>query len=173
MKKLFLSDKHFLNCKKNDFSSKIYSMLLKLSLLNLSHPPKINFFAARRHFLLFLRFKINAMQIVENKITNDELKTMALNYFGDMVKAVADINRKILCVDAELHADMEQYLLSTGSRQSDLWGINLYPDEIGDDFIEFDSMINIRPYDNNRSRDVESQEIKNRIIEIVNKKIER
>ena len=113
------------------------------------------------------------MKIVENKITNDELKAMAPNYFGDMVKAVADINKEILCVDAELHSDMEQYLLSVGSRQSDLWGFNLYPDETGDDFIEFDSMINIRPHDNNRSRDVESQEIRNKIIEIVNKKVER
>lgn len=98
---------------------------------------------------------------------------MALNYFGDMVKAVADINKEILCVDAELYADMEQYLLSNGSQQSDLWGFNLFPDENGDDFIEFDSMINIRPYNNNRSRDVENQEIRNKIIEIVNKKIER
>lgn len=113
------------------------------------------------------------MKIVENKITNDELKAMAPNYFGDMVKAVADINKEILCVGAELHSDMEQYLLSVGSRQSDLWGFNLYPNETGDDFIEFDSMINIRPHDNNRSRDVERQEIRNKIIEIVNKKVER
>lgn len=111
--------------------------------------------------------------IIVDKITNDELRALASNYFGDMVKAVADINKEILCVDAELHADMEQYLLSNGSQQSDLWGFNLYPDENGDDFIEFDSMINIRPYNNNRSRDVESQEIRNKIIEIVNKKIER
>lgn len=113
------------------------------------------------------------MKIIENKISNDELKAMSTNYFGDMVKAVADINKEILCVDAELHSDMEQYLLSVGSRQSDLWGFNLYPNETGDDFIEFDSMINIRPHDNNRSRDVERQEIRNKIIEIVNKKVER
>lgn len=111
--------------------------------------------------------------IIVDKITNDELRALASNYFGDMVKAVADINKEILCVDAELHADMEQYLLSNGSQQSDLWGFNLYPDENGDDFIEFYSMINIRPYNNNRSRNVENQEIRNKIIEIVNKKIER
>lgn len=111
--------------------------------------------------------------IIVDKITNDELRALASNYFGDMVKAVADINKEILCVDAELHADMEQYLLSNGSQQSDLWGFNLYPDENCDDFIEFYSMINIRPYNNNRSRDVENQEIRNKIIEIVNKKIER
>ena len=111
--------------------------------------------------------------IIVDKITNDELRALASNYFGDMVKAVADINKEILCIDAELHADMEQHLLSIGSQQSDLWGFNLYPDENGDDFIEFDSMINIRPYNNNRSRDVENQEIRNKIIEIVNKKIER
>ncbi len=121
----------------------------------------------------YLCSSIFSVMIIVDKITNDELKALALNYFGDMVKAVADINKEILCVDAELHADMEQYLLSNGSQQSDLWGFNLYPDENGDDFIEFDSMINIRPYNNNRSRDVENQEIRNKIIEIVNKKIER
>lgn len=126
--------------------------------------------------MIFYYFCISnfiGMKIIENKISNDELKAMSTNYFGDMVKAVADINKEILCVDAELHSDMEQYLLSVGSRQSDLWGFNLYPNETGDDFIEFDSMINIRPHDNNRSRDVERQEIRNKIIEIVNKKVER
>ena len=124
-------------------------------------------------FFCYFCSSIFRVMIIVDKITNDELKALAPNYFGDMVKAVADINKEILCIDAELHADMEQHLLSIGSQQSDLWGFNLYPDENGDDFIEFDSMINIRPYNNNRSRGVENQEIRNKIIEIVNKKIER
>jgi hypothetical protein len=111
--------------------------------------------------------------IHDNKITIDELKQMAEQMFGDMVKAVVDIDRKILIVDAELHADQESYLLEKGSRQRDLWGINLYPDNKGEDFIEFDSMINLRPSQGNRSRDVEDPETRNRIIEIVNERVER
>ena len=106
--------------------------------------------------------------IHDSDISIDELKQMAEQMFGDMVKAVVDISKKILVVDAELHSDQESYLLANGSRQQDLWGINLYPDNEGDDFIEFDSMINLRPSQGNRSRYVEAPETRKIIIEIVN-----
>ena len=93
---------------------------------------------------------------------------MMPNYFGDMVKAVVDIERKVIGVDSELHADIEQEMLAQGSLQYDLWGINLYPEMDGDDFIEFDSMINIRPGQGNRSRDVQDTETRQKIIETVN-----
>lgn len=89
------------------------------------------------------------------------------NFFGDMVKAVVDIAQKKMGVDAELHADIEQALLEQGSMQYDLWGINLYPDMDGEDFIEFDSLINIRPGQGNRSRDVQDADTRKKIIETV------
>lgn len=92
---------------------------------------------------------------------------MMPNYFGDMVKAVVDIAQKKMGVDAELHADIEQALLEQGSMQYDLWGINLYPDMDGEDFIEFDSLINIRPGQGNRSRDVQDADARKKIIETV------
>ena len=104
----------------------------------------------------------------EHKISVAELKNMADNMFGDLVKAVVDIKREVMMVDAELHADQEKALLETGSKQEDLWGINLYPDETGEDFIEFDSMINLRPSWGNRSRGVEDEHIRKEIIRIVN-----
>jgi hypothetical protein len=113
------------------------------------------------------------MLIVEDKITIKELKVLAENLLGDLVKAVVDVENEILILDAELHADMEAYLLEKGSEQENLWGINLYPDMEGEDFIEFDSMINIRPRQGNRSRGVENMDIQNTIIDIVNKKIEK
>lgn len=107
-------------------------------------------------------------------ITVAELTKMAEAMFGNLVKAVVDVERKQLVVDAELHADLEQFLLEDGSKQSDLWGINLYPEEFGtDEFIEFDSMINIRPRQNNRSRDVESKSAREQIIAIVNQKVKK
>lgn len=108
------------------------------------------------------------MQIIDRPTDRKILNAMMPNYFGDMVKAVVDIEKKELGVDAELHADIEQALLERGSSQYDLWGINLYPEMDGDDFIEFDSMINIRPGQGNRSRDVQDADTRQRIIDTVN-----
>ncbi len=98
---------------------------------------------------------------------------MAVAMFGDMVKAVVDVERRIMGVDAELHADEEAALLERGSRQADLWGINLYPDMPGDEFIEFDSMINLRPSRGNRSRGVEDRALRERIIAVVGELVRR
>ena len=108
------------------------------------------------------------MQLIDHPTDRKILNDMMPNFFGDMVKAVVDIERKVIGVDAELHADIEQALLEQGSSQYDLWGINLYPEMEGDDFVEFDAMINIRPGQGNRSRDVEDADTRTRIIETVN-----
>ena len=113
------------------------------------------------------------MVVIEDKISIKELNILAENLLGDMVKAVVDVNKDILILDAELHADMEALLLENGSKQEHLWGINLYPDMEDEDFIEFDSMINIKPKQGNRSRGVEDIDIQNKIIDIVNKKVEK
>ncbi|MBL7170697.1 MAG: hypothetical protein ISS46_01740 [Candidatus Omnitrophica bacterium] len=113
------------------------------------------------------------MKIVKDKTSINELKQMAEKMFGDMVKAVVDINKEIMVVDGELHADEEAILLENGSRQKDLWGINIYPDMLGSDFIEFDSMINLRPSQNNRSRGINNPDIRNKILNIINKIVEK
>lgn len=113
------------------------------------------------------------MKIVDGTITIDELRRMAADRFGNLVKAVVDVEREIIAVDAELHADLEALLLEDGSQQKNLWGINLYPEMPREEFIEFDSVINIRPSQGNRSRDVESEEIREKIIAILEKRIER
>ncbi len=94
---------------------------------------------------------------------------MAEAMFGDLVKAVVDIRLATMVVDAELHADQEALLLERGSNQADLWGINLYPELSTDEFVEFDSMINLRPSQANRSRGVEDASIRGRILEIVDR----
>jgi hypothetical protein len=93
---------------------------------------------------------------------------MAEERFGDMVKVVIDVGREVMAVDADMHADEEALLLEDGSEQADLWGINLYPGEYGNpDWLEFDSMINLRPREGNRTRSVENAETRSRIIQIV------
>ncbi len=107
------------------------------------------------------------MELVTDHISKERLKELALQRFGDMIKAVVDIERRLMVVGGELHADEEQVLLEDGSKQQNLWGINLYTEMPDKAWIEFDSMINLRPSQGNRSRDVEDEAIRRRIIEIV------
>ncbi|MBQ0149812.1 MAG: hypothetical protein KBT08_04250 [Bacteroidales bacterium] len=107
------------------------------------------------------------MTIIDKPINNEQLKLMLGNFFDDMVKGVVDVNRRIIAVDADLHADLESLLLQDGSIQTDLWGINIYPELEGEDYLEFDSMINIRPYQDNPGRDVYNPETRALISDIV------
>ena len=109
------------------------------------------------------------MQILQQPISRETLRTLAQNTFGDMIKCVADVKRGLLAVDADLHADLERLLLEDGSAQESLWGFNLWVEEEGEDFIEFDSLINIRSWQGNPSRDVEDPEIREAIKAIVDK----
>lgn len=93
--------------------------------------------------------------------------------FGTLVKAVVDVEAGIMAVDAELQSDEEALLLETGSAQRNLWGITLDPDVAGEDWIEFDSMINLRPASGNRSRGVDDPAVRERIREIVTRLVQR
>ena len=106
-------------------------------------------------------------------VSMDELRQLAERRFGDMVKAVVDLRRGILLLDAELHADQEAELLAEGSAQRDLWGINLYPGVDGADWLEFDSMINLRPSFGNRSRGVDEPATREAITHLVDRLVRR
>ena len=131
-----------------------------------SSPSRKRRFEIRSVF--FITFvKTQAMQILQTAITRAELATLAENTFGDMIKCVADVKRGLLALDAELHADLERLLLENGSSGEDLWGFNLYPDEEGEDFIEYDSLINIRSWQGNPSRGISNPETREAIEKIV------
>lgn len=106
-------------------------------------------------------------RIIRSPVTREELERLAEALFGDMVKAVVDIHRAVMAVSGELHSDEEALLLEDGSMQRHLWGINLYPGERGEEWIEFDSMINVRPSQNNRGRGVEDEGTKEAIRRVV------
>jgi hypothetical protein len=108
------------------------------------------------------------ISIIRQSIPRSALITIARAGFGDMVKAVVDVERGIMAAGGELHADEEAALLQDGSIQTNLWGINLYPEET-EDWVEFDSMINVRPGQNNRSRSVEDNALRDRIVALVDK----
>ena len=110
------------------------------------------------------------MRILEKPITRQELINSSTNFIDEnTIKSAVDIKREIMAVDSPMHYDCEQLLLENGSNQADIWGINLYLDEENiDDMVEFDSMINIRPAQGNRSRDVENEATRTAIVNVVN-----
>ena len=102
--------------------------------------------------------------VITGPISKEDLKKIAEKRFGDMVKGVLDIEEKKLALGGDLHADEESLLLETGSQQENLWGVNIYIEEAFPDNIEFDSIINIRPNQNNNSRFVEDKILREKII---------
>lgn len=112
------------------------------------------------------------MKFIDKKISKSDLVDLAKERFGDLVKGVVDIDLEVMVLGGELHADEEAFLLERGSQQENLWGINIYVDKSIAERIEFDSMINIRPHQNNRSRDVQDPEIREKIVTIVNNLVE-
>ncbi len=113
------------------------------------------------------------MLIITEKVDIEAIKKIAHDTFENLVKAVVDIEKGIIALGAELHSDEEAALIEQGSEQKNLWGINIYPDADEESFIEFDSMINLRPSQGNRTRGVDNPAIRERIIAVVNKLIVR
>lgn len=108
------------------------------------------------------------IRIVREKLSRAELQKIAAERFGDLVKAAVDIEQEVIALGAELHADAEAELIGKeGSRRENVWGINLYPAETGDAFLEFDSMINLKPASGNRTRGVEDEAVRKKIRTIV------
>ena len=114
-----------------------------------------------------------ADQPADERIVLADLAAMAETQFGDLVKAVVDVERGLMAVGGELHSDEEALLLEDGSAQRNLWGINLYPGIAGEDWLEFDSMVNIRPSQGNRSRGVDDAATRERIRAVVNRLVAR
>lgn len=110
---------------------------------------------------------MDPVTILRQPITRAELAQAAAGGFGDMIKAVVDVARRRVAIGGELHADEEAALLEDGARQADLWGVNLYPGVADEGWIEYDSLINVRPSAGNRSRLVENAELRTTIAAIV------
>lgn len=108
---------------------------------------------------------MKSIVIIRQPVTRAYLRDHLLE--GAFAKAVVDVSKRIMAVGGELHSDEEAELLELGSEQHDLWGINLYPDDPSAAWIEFDSMINLRPSQGNRSRGVDDPGRRQSITSIV------
>ena len=113
--------------------------------------------------------------IIREKIDRIKLDKISEENFGrgEMIKGVVDIKRGVIALGGELHADAEEKLLEDGSHQDDLWGFNIYPQKPEQDWIEYTSFINIRPEQNNRSMEVEDENLQKTIRRIVTQLVER
>lgn len=115
---------------------------------------------------------MSELHIIEKPISKEELKKIAEERFGDLVKGAIDIEQEIMALGGEFHMDEANFLYEQRQSKSDnVWGINLYPDKAGDDILEFDSVINIKSNLGNRTRGVDDPIIQEKIREIVNKLI--
>ena len=112
------------------------------------------------------------MQILTKSIKLADLKSLAEKMFGTLVKGVVDIEREVVAIDGEMHSDLAEELVANGSRGIDTWGFNVYPEAGDKDWLEFDSMINVKPLLNNRSRTIENPITRTRAKDIIKKFIE-
>jgi len=105
--------------------------------------------------------------IVRDAVDQKTLEALAGEWHDDMVKGVADINRGVIALGGEWHMDANNVLLADGSKQEDVWGFNIYPNESGEDAIEYISLINIRPLQGNTEMEIKDETLRARILGIV------
>ncbi len=110
------------------------------------------------------------MKIVKDKIEISELKEICQKGpFVNVIKVVVDIDKKIMAIDAELHSELMDFLIKEEkSGHKNLWGVNILPNKEGEKFIIFDSLINLKPSMGNKTRNVESTEVREKIANIIN-----
>lgn len=113
------------------------------------------------------------IKIVENEISLEELKELAQEFYGTMIKGAIDVENEILALGGEYHMDANNVLIEKGLKQPNIWGFNINFEKEGDDWIEYTSLINIRPAQGNRAMELADENLKKRIKEIINKKVKK
>ena len=98
--------------------------------------------------------------VTDRRLDPVELGRLVRDGFGDMVKFVADIRRRVVAVGGQLHADAESLLLEEGSAQEDLWGGNYYPGRGRAGCVEYTALVNIRPAQGNRGMEIQDQTVR-------------
>jgi hypothetical protein len=101
--------------------------------------------------------------VLREPIDRDRLRELVDRWFGDMVKYVVDVERGVIAIGGELHADAEAVLLADGSQPTDLWGANYYPGRGKEECIEYTSLINVRPAAGNRAMELADPDLRGRV----------
>ena len=113
-----------------------------------------------------------AVKIYKTRISKSDLDIIAQENYGDMAKGVVDLERKVVALGGELHADCEEMLLEQGSSQVDLWGFNIYPAKSKESRIEYTSFINIRPKQNNLQIEIKDEGLRQQIKAVIDSLID-
>ena len=111
------------------------------------------------------------IKIVEDPIPLEELRELASEFYVSMIKGVVDIEKEVVAFGGEYHMDANRILLENGSQQSDVWGFNVELDRPRDSWIEYVSLINIRPLAGNRDMEVQDKAIRARMRHLIDSKI--
>ena len=112
------------------------------------------------------------IKVFSSVISKEELSILAKAGYGDMVKGVIDIPKRVLALGGELHSDCEQVLLDQGSKQQNLWGFNIYPEKAKEEYLEYTSLINIRPRQGNMDREIKDLKLRAQIKEIIDSMVQ-
>lgn len=107
------------------------------------------------------------IKIIKDSISREELTELAKEFYLDLIKGVVDVERQIIALGGEMHADAEEVLLKNGSRQADLWGFNILLNKSKDECLMYESFINIRPRDNNTNMEVKSPALRKKMKTII------
>lgn len=99
---------------------------------------------------------------IREKATPDQMKEM-LEMLETYVKLAVDIERNILAGGGAMHADCEAVLLEDGSQQEFIWGADW---DASAQQVTFESLINIRPRQNNPSMEILDPEIRKRVADV-------
>jgi len=101
---------------------------------------------------------VSTIRVVKDgRITRTELRSLAQETYGVMIKAVADLDRGVLAFNGPMHKDIQAVLLTEGSRVRDMWGFCLHLDKPWVVAFEFRSHINARPEDGNASIQINNE----------------
>lgn len=111
------------------------------------------------------------IRIIREQISEEDLRALAKEFYGHMVKGVVDLEREIVAFGGEFHADANTILIEDGSQQPDVWGFNWYFDVPDKEKIEYTSLINIRPHLGNRQMEIVDETLRDKVRTIVFKKI--
>ena len=107
------------------------------------------------------------IKVITKPITRAQAHEIGKEFYDDMVKGVVDIHKEIMGVGGEYYMDANTVLIEHGSVQGSVWGFNVYPQRKREEWIEYTSLINIRPAVENRTMTVEDKAIRDRMKKII------
>jgi hypothetical protein len=107
-------------------------------------------------------WSIIVIHLIRSRATHAQLTDM-LQALDTYIKLAVDIQREVLVGGGAMHADCEAVLLEDGSQQEDVWGADWNP---AAQQTTFESLINIRPRQNNPAMEILDPAIQARVAQI-------